>query len=253
MIWPLPALLTWALAWTVFAALLAVGASPLQAMLAGVAVGLLLAAGAALRGATRWRQLFMAAGFPLSAAASGWAASVPAWVWLAPLLLLLALYPLRSWRDAPLFPTPAGALAGLAQATGLPPDARLMDAGCGLGEGLFALREEFPQGRITGLEWSWPLSRLCRLRCRARGARVEVRRADIWTASWAGCDLVYLFQRPESMQRAMRKAGAELRAGAWLASLEFEAVGWPPTARLESVAGKPVWLYRVPLKAPALP
>ena len=246
MIWPLPAFLAWAMAWTVFAALKAAGGPAWAAFAAGVATGLLGAAAAALRGATRWRQAFIALGFPLSAAASGWTAGVPAWAWLAPLALLLALYPLRSWRDAPLFPTPVGALSGLAKATGLPAQARLMDAGCGLGDGLLALRAEFPQAALAGLEWSWPLSRLCSLRCRLKGARAQVRRGDIWAEDWSGHDLVYLFQRPESMDRAMRKAGGEMRAGSWLASLEFEAVGWKPAAKIEAVPGKPVWLYRLP-------
>ena len=55
--------------------------------------------------------------------------------------------------------------------------------------------------------------------------------------------------RPESMPRAMAKAMAELQPGAWLVSLEFEALAFQPVARLENVPGKPVWLYRVPLQA----
>jgi hypothetical protein len=47
----------------------------------------------------------IAAGFPLSLALTG-AAGLPAWAWLVPLALLLLVYPLNAWRDAPLFPTP---------------------------------------------------------------------------------------------------------------------------------------------------
>jgi len=86
---------------------------------------------------------------------------------------------------------------------------------------------------------------LCALRCRF----VRVRRADIWAVDWSGYDLVYLFQRPESMPRAMEKAALELRPGAWLVSLEFEAAGWAPQAQLKNVDGKPVWLYRAPFRA----
>ncbi len=248
MIWPVPALLAWGLAWMVFLTLRSAGVEPIWAVLATAAIGGMFAAVAALRGASRWRQLFIVLGFPLSLVASGAASGLPAWLWLAPLGLLLALYPLRSWQDAPLFPTPRGALLGLARTTGLPSTARLMDAGCGLGDGLLALRAEFPQAQILGLEWSRLLTPLCRLRCAANGASAEVRRADIWSTSWADQDLVYLFQRPESMPRAVEKAGVELHAGAWLVSLEFEAAGWLPTAKLESVKGKPVWIYQLPLR-----
>jgi hypothetical protein len=240
LIWPIPALLTWALAWAVFLGVGAAGLGTLPAVLLA-----LLASGAvAWTGRTPWRRVFMLAGFPLSLLASGAAGGLPGWVWLLPLALLLALYPLNTWRDAPLFPTPALALQGLSLKAPLPAGAAVVDAGCGLGAGLLALRREYPQARIQGLEWSWPLTLLCALRCRF----ARVRQADIWAADWSGYQMVYLFQRPESMARAMEKAGAEIKPGAWLVSLEFEATGWRPTAKLETVPGKPVWLYQAPFR-----
>ncbi|MEZ5644761.1 MAG: class I SAM-dependent methyltransferase [Burkholderiaceae bacterium] len=240
LIWPLPALFTWVLAWGAFVGLRAVGLSAAAAfVLALLAAGL-----AAWTGRTPWRRLFMFAGFPLSLLASDAAGAVPGWVWLLPLVLLLALYPLGSWGDAPLFPTPEDALNGLAQKAPLPEGAMVVDAGCGLGAGLIALRHQYPQAQIHGLEWSWPLALLCSLRCRF----ATVRRADIWAQDWSAYRMVYLFQRPESMPRAMEKAAAELAPGAWLASLEFEATGYQPQAQLETVPGKPVWLYQVPFR-----
>ena len=68
----------------------------------------------------------------------------------------------------------------------------------------------------------------------------------MWLASWAGHDLVYLFQRPESMVRAWRKAQGEMDPGSWLLSLEFEVPGQTPQARLAADAsGRPLWLYRI--------
>lgn len=234
--WPLPALAAWAACWALFGVLSRGGAGAVPALLGAAALGALLAP----LGATRWRRLFIAAGFPLSLAASG-AAVLPAWAWLLPLALLLAVYPLGTWRDAPLFPTPRGALEGLAQRVPLPADALVIDAGCGLGDGLIELRAQYPAARLLGLEWSWPLRLAGALRCR----HAQVRRADMWAADWSGAALVFLFQRPESMARAFEKARRELRPGAWLASLEFAVPGVAPQARLEAVPGKPVWLYRI--------
>jgi hypothetical protein len=154
--------------------------------------------------------------------------------------LLVALYPLRSWRDAPLFPTPPGALQGLSEAAPLPPGARVLDGGCGLGDGLRELHRVYPQARLTGLEWSWPL----RLACGWRVPHAEVRRADLWAEDWSSYDLVYLFQRPESMPRAAAKAAREMRPGAWLVSLEFEVPGASPARVLACEDGRSVWLYR---------
>jgi len=237
LVWPLPALAAWTLAWALFISLARLGVPTAATLLLGSAAGAALA----LLGATRWRRLLIVAGFPLSLAASGLAGGVPAWVWLLPLALLALLYPLNAWRDAPLFPTPSGALNGLARLAPLAPQAQVLDAGCGLGAGLRELQREYPDARLTGLEWSWPLRFACAWRCGA----ATVRRADIWAADWSRYELVYLFQRPESMARAWQKAGRELRPGAWLASLEFPVPGVAPTARLDA-AGRPLWLYRVP-------
>ncbi|MGM9490679.1 class I SAM-dependent methyltransferase [Ideonella sp. YS5] len=244
--WPLPALITWAAAWALFLLAPRAGIAPLAGFVAAMG---LVALVAWRLGAPAWRRMILVAGFPLSVVAAGSAAgALPAWAWLLPLILLLAVYPIQAWRDAPVFPTPAGALAGLAAAAPLPAGARVLDAGCGLGAGLRALRAEYPQARLEGLEWSWPLALACAWRCRLGALKAQVRRGDIWAADWSGYDLVYLFQRPESMARAMEKAGRELRPGAWLASLEFEAAGWRPAVRLGAPGAKPVWLYRAPFR-----
>ena len=240
LVWPLPAMLAWALAWVVFSGLQRLGAAALVAMSVACAVGVALS----LLGPTWWRRLMIGLGFPLSLLVSG-AAGLPAWAWLLPLALLLLIYPLNAWRDAPLFPTPANALRELAVQAPLPPAAWVLDAGCGLGDGLKALRQAYPQAQLHGLEYAWPLRAWCALRC----PWARVRQGDIWRSSWQPYALVYLFQRPESMPRAMLKAQTELAAGAWLASLEFEALDWVPTARLQCPDGRPVWLYQMPLRA----
>jgi SAM-dependent methyltransferase len=156
---------------------------------------------------------------------------------------LLLVYPLNAWRDAPLFPTPMQALDDLPLHALLADGAHVLDAGCGLGQGLVALRRAYPNAVLQGLEWSWPLRGLCALRC----PWAQVRQGDIWRADWSGYDMVYLFQRPESMARAADKARAELRTGAWLVSLEFEARTLHPTAQFTAPGGKMVWLYQAPV------
>ena len=238
MTWPLPALLAWGLAWLIFVGLTSLHVAALAAFATASGAAVLLSA----FGSTRWRRIFIAVGFPLSLVASGMAGGMPAWAWLLPLGLLALLYPVSTWRDAPLFPTPAGALRGLAALAPLVPSAAIVDAGCGVGDGLRELHREYPAARIDGLEWSWPLRLACAWRCRF----ARVRRADIWTAEWSPYDMVYLFQRPESMPRARDKAARELRPGAWLASLEFEVQSLEPTQVLRCPDGRPVWLYQVP-------
>jgi hypothetical protein len=238
--WPLPALLAWAVAWGAMILLSRCGLPPAGAVAAGLAAGALPALSRRVAG-TPWRRAIVAGGFPVSLAAAGLGAALPAWAWLLAAAVLLAAYPVTAWRDAPIFPTPRNALAGLDAHVALPPGASVLDAGCGLGDGLLALRATWPAARIAGVEHSWPLRIAAGLRC--PWARVS--RGDMWRASWAPHDLVYLFQRPESMARALAKADAEMRPGSWLVSLEFEAPGRRPHAVLHGPGGRAAWIYRI--------
>jgi hypothetical protein len=215
----------------------------------GLALGAASALGvtASLWGETWWRRLLIGAGFPLSLAislVSAGANTLPAWTWLLALCLLLLVYPINAWRDAPVFPTPIDALQELPQHAALPAGAMVLDAGCGAGHGLQALHGAYPEAVLHGLEFSWPLRFLSALRC----PWARVRHGDIWLADWSAYDMVYLFQRPESMTRAVIKA-AELREGAWLVSLDFEATRLIPTAQYRTPGGKMVWVYRAPVVA----
>jgi hypothetical protein len=238
--WPLPALLAWLLAWGGWAVLSRLGAPASTRWVLGCALGLALAA--AWPGLGRWRRLLLALGFPASAVGLGLAQALPAWAWLLPLALLLGAYPLRAWRDAPLFPTPVDALHGLARLAALAPGAPVLDAGCGLGQGLSALRAEYPDARVSGVEWSPLLAWVARRRCRW----AEVRRGDLWADDWGGYDLVYLFQRPESMARAWAKACSDMAPGSWLVSLDFAVPDVAPTHSVQGPRAPSVWLYRVP-------
>ena len=237
--WPLPALLVWAAAWLVFAGLQRVLPAALALLLACA-----LGTAASMLGQGWWRRGLIAAGFPLSLLATG-ASGLPAWAWLLPLALLLLVYPLNAWRDAPLFPTPRQALDGLASAAPLAAQARVLDAGCGLGDGLQALRRAYPQARIEGVEWSRTLRLLCALRC----PWARVLRGDMWGVDWGHYQLVYLFQRPESMARAAAKASADMPAGAWLVSLEFPILGVLPQAQLALGGERMLWVYQLPLQS----
>ena len=243
-VWPLPALLSWALAWAAFIGLRHIGSAPSLALLLATLTGV----ACATLGTTRWRRQFIAAGFPLSLLASDAAAGLPAWAWLAPLAVMALAYPVQAWRDAPLFPTPRDGLRGLDVVATLASGSRVLDAGCGVGDGLLALRAVYPAAQIEGIEWSRPWAVVARLRC--PWARVQ--RGDLWAQDWSAFDLVYLFQRPESMGRAVEKALLELRAGAWLVSLGFPALGLEPHTVLRANSTRAVWIYRIEAQ-PTLP
>jgi SAM-dependent methyltransferase len=234
--WPLPALWSWLAAWLLYSAAMAAGLAPGPSLALGAAVG----AGLGWLQSERWRRLIVALGFPASVIALGWQGGASGLLWLAPLLLLWWLYPRRAWTEAPLFPTPRGALQQLPKLAPLPRDARVLDAGCGAGDGLRELLHAYPQARVEGVEWSRPIAWLARLR--ARGA--VVRQGDLWADDWAPFALVYVFQRPESMPRIWAKACAELLPDAWLVSLDFAVPDVEPAASWQLGNGQFVRLYR---------
>jgi hypothetical protein len=234
--WPLPALLTWGMSWALFLMLQKLAWPALAQLALPTCLGAVLS----LAGNSWWRRLMIGCGFPVSLAVSGLLVAPP-WLWLLPLLLLLGLYPLKAWRDAPLFPTPEDALNDLPEVAKLAPGARVLDAGCGLGHGLQALRQAYPLAELHGIEWSRPLRWWCARRC----PWAKVVQGDIWQEDWSGYALVYLFQRPESMPGAAAKALKEMRPGSWLVSLEFEALELSAHARIEG-DDKPVWVYKIP-------
>jgi SAM-dependent methyltransferase len=236
-----PALLSWGASWAAFRLLLLRGWPMGGALAIAALIGVLLS----LWGNSWWRKAVIAAGFPVSFALSlpmlG-LGDMPPWVWLLPLVLMLLVYPVNTWADAPLFPTPAKALRALPTHAPLLAGARVLDAGCGLGHGLRALRQAYPQAQFYGLEWSATLRWLCALRL----PWARITRGDIWLADWSGYDMVYLFQRPESMPRAVAKATKELRTGAFMVSLDFEAAQLVPLASYKASDGKMVWIYQAP-------
>ena len=239
--WPLTALAVWGAAWYLFLFFTNQGVHSSVAMLFATMLGVMAAALGWHKGISQARAAALAMGFPVSFWLMG-TASFPAWVWLLPLILIIWIYPMRAWRDAPVFPTPLNALRDVPRYAILPAQAKILDAGCGAGDGLKALRLAYVNAQWIGIEFSRPLSWVAKFRC----PWADVRCGDIWQDHWGAYDMVYLFQRPETMPRAVEKAKAEMKPGAWLVSLEFEAAELKPTAQTEASPNRPVWMYQVP-------
>ena len=217
--WPASAFGAWALAWAALQGASRLGAPAPWPVLLSLATVFALAA----CHRRPWRRWLVALGWP--AALLLQTAAVPAWAWAGVGVGLVLLYPRRHWQDAPLYPTPLGALDDLARHAPLPSGARVLDGGCGAGDGLLALARAYPGAVLEGVEGSRALVWACRWRCR----RARVWQGDLWRTDWRPYALVYLFQRPESMPQALAKAQAELAPGAWLVSLDFPLPGMEAT------------------------
>lgn len=235
-LWPAGVASTWLISWVSAIAL----APLLHPLITGSAAGAMLST----TSQKKWRKAMIAMGFPFSYAILDLQGDVMAWIWLAPVIALLAIYPPRLWTDAPMFPTPKRSIAGLSKRLKLEDGAKILDAGCGMGHAIAALHEEFPKARLFGSEQSWLTSRMAK----HSHKYAAIEQCDMWQQDWGQFDMIYVFHRPDTMSRAMQKACEQLHSGAWMASLEFKDDDYIPDLVWHNKGEKPIYLYRMPIK-----
>lgn len=216
------ALIQWGaavLAWMVVAPL----AQPLEwgglAGLIALALSLLLG----VKGVARW-VCFMflpVAGFALST-------QLPAWVYLAGLLLTLGFGRNALVERVPLYRSSEAVLDALAER--LPQGARLLEAGCGDARLALALAKRRPDLHIVGVENAWLTWCWARLRRWRQGgaANVTIRFGSFWELDWGDYDAIYVFLSPEPMARLWRRFLDSAAPGSLLLSNSFAVPGAEP-------------------------
>ncbi len=232
-LWPLPALLGWSLAWAVFRGALFLGWPAMAA--AGCATAARRGGGAARRqhrmAPGLHRRRFSGFAARLRHRRPAPAPSAGCW----PRCCCCCSIRCAAGATRRCFrPRPARSTA-CPRHIGLAPGARVVDAGCGLGAGLVALRRCFPSARLEGLDWSWPL---------VIGLPAALSRRDGAARRHLARRLVRLpaglpVPAPgEHAARGRRRPRASCAAGAWLVSLEFPAPGLQPTAQHRTGPGQ---------------
>jgi len=236
LLWPTKLIALWLVAWVTSAAL-----EPHLGRWGALALVTIALAVASLTEKRPWRRLALVLGFAVACLVSFMGGALNAVTWLGLLAIGLLVYPVRAWQDAPLFPTPADCLLPMTGAFPGQAGWRVLDAGSGLGDGLIALRRAYPTAQIEGIEMSWVLRFLCRLRC----PWARLRPGDMWRLDWSSYALVYLFQRPESMPKAIGKAREQMRPGALLVSYQFAVPSLAATWSGQNAAGKWLYVYQI--------
>lgn len=244
--WPIQAIFLWCASWALFAA---AGVYGVGIASSGIISFVFLLLCAFLFKSNN-KRFFLVAGFAASTAIYGTGINaptpLPSSIWLAALLLAALTYPPFIWSDAPFFPTPERSLSQISSIIDLPRGSLILDAGCGMGHGLMALRRVFPDAAYHGVERSWLLGLVCRL----WRPWSTVYLGDMWKIKWNDYDLIYLFQRPDTMNQAIQKAQEDLKDGAWVVSFEFPASGYPHFAKIVSESGKIIWIYKMSITPP---
>lgn len=208
-----------------------------------LAQGLVAALLSARLGLARWWCAIQFA-FPLAVLGARQAALPPA-LFLGAFLVFLVLFWSTFRTQVPYYPSGRAVRAEVADL--LPPAGtpRAIDIGSGFGGLVLELARRRPEGRIEGIELAplpWLASRL-----RAALSRSPARfvRGDYAQLDFGDYDLVFAYLSPAAMPALWRKARAEMKPGAVLASYEFDIPGHAPTeVALPAGSARHLYIWR---------
>ena len=158
-----------------------------------------------------------------SAVTISFSTALPSWAFLAPLVMLVAIYAPALWTRVPYYPT-SNAAYPLILAE-LPTDRpfTFVDIGCGFGDLIFFLRKHRPNGTFVGVEIGILPYVVASLKTAlGRDKKVTISYQDMWKLSLKEFDFVYAFLSPAAMTRVWKKATIEMKPGATFITNSFE-------------------------------
>lgn len=175
---------------------------------------------------------------------------IPGWIYLTAFLISLAIFWGTFKGDVPLFLSSDAVSDSLAGIVKQQQASRLIDLGAGIGSAVIPLARQLPGLKITAVERA-PLPWLIlRWRCR-RYVNIEVCRQDLWDATLADYDTVFLFLSPLAMPRMQEKCLREMRSNCLVVSSSFEMPLWPAenVIQLDDAKHTRLYCYRLPEKS----
>lgn len=212
--WPIFLFFSWITDWLLF--LLLLNLEFLSSISFAIVLGFIVAKLFIIK-TSKWQKLILALGFPLSSFLLQINNASSTIGWLMPLIILLIIYPPKSWKDAPIFPTPKDSLLGLNSVLNLKNNSKILDFGSGAGHGIKAILQEWPNSYIFGVENSILLYLYTKIKYR----KVTLIFDNMWNIHLSNFNVLYVFQRPETMLQIWEKAKKEMPPGSFVISLSF--------------------------------
>lgn len=217
----------------------------LTLMQAALAQGALAAALSYRRLPAWW--LPIQATLPLALAATD-TLQLPAWLFLAAFLILLALYWTTFQTRVPYFPS---GRAAWKQLQNLLPErsVRAIDIGSGFGGLMLDTAKKRPDSLFAGVELAplpWLVSVMRARLAKTRGLPAPVfLRRDYRSLNLANYDVVFAYLSPAAMPALWQQARAQMRAGTMLLSYEFEVQGVDADFCVEVEGGRRLFGWRL--------
>ncbi len=212
--WPVLSFVSWISDWLFFVLLIHL---EIESSLAFFLVLFFILSKNLLIDLSKWQKLFLLLGFPLSSFLLQINQASSSVGWLMPLFILLLIYPPNSWKDAPIFPTPSNALNGLNFILDLKNNSKILDFGSGTGNGIRAILKEWPNSYVFGVENSI----LFYLFTKFKYPKATIIFKNMWDVHLSNFNVLYVFQRPETMNQIWEKAKKEMPPKSFVISLSF--------------------------------
>jgi hypothetical protein len=159
---------------------------------------------------------------PLALAAS-LAVTLPAWVFMIPLLTLCAIHAPALWTRVPYYPTSRAAYPLILAE--LPPDRpfTFIDIGCGMGDLLIFLRKHRPHGHFYGIEIGLVPYVASKVKALLHGGgKVTVTFKSVYKTPLHDFDYVYAFLSPAAMTQVWAQAYREMKPESTFITNSFE-------------------------------
>ena len=155
--------------------------------------------------------------------------STPAWVYLAIVVLLAAVFWNTIGERVPLYLTNRRTIDAIDALLPKAETFRFIDIGCGVASVLGPLSRRHPVAEFVGIESAplpYALGGLRLWLANRRNARLDF--GSMWDQSLAEYDIAYCFLSPAPMAALYEKARTEMKPGALLISNSFEVPGHAP-------------------------
>lgn len=159
---------------------------------------------------------------PLTLAAS-LAVTLPAWVFIIPLLTLCAIHAPALWTRVPYYPTSRAAYPLILAE--LPPDRpfTFIDIGCGMGDLLIFLKKHRPHGHFYGIEIGLVPFLVSKVKSTLYGeGHVTVTFQSVYKTPLHDFDYVYAFLSPAAMTQVWTQAYREMKPESTFITNSFE-------------------------------
>lgn len=146
--------------------------------------------------------------------------------------------------SAPFISTDRETLRKIISAVSVKEQAVVYELGCGRARFLRLIEKAFPRTRLIGVENSFSLYLINKIRLKLQSSKIELLNRDFFTLDLKDADLVYCYLNNQTMAKLGAKFAREGRPGTQIISRSFPIPQFVPEKVME-IKNKKVYFYKI--------